>query len=401
MKTNRRKFIKQATAIAGGVVFKDANNLINTDSISGMIKINEPFHGAILNRNHGIEANGGLKIKVRGEAPLGSNVTVNGVLAERAGTQFTADVILADIETSILAKTDGWLGQNNHTVKVLWDKNSFLRYGFEIDDNIFFLREIARNNYKSLFDSFYLKGLKDLNLKYGTKFVLNLFYSDGLEYTDEKEFLLTQFPDKYKSEWKDNSDWLRLTFHAHSNLPDRPYQNASPAALIADFDKISDQIHRFAGEDSFVPPTIVHWGMAPITAFKPLAERGVKVLRGYFQTNSNTGKRDVNFNLDEIRSEYLSRNYALKDFDSGIIFEHVDMICNNTSIDQIIPKLEAVAADPNLSEIIDLMTHEQYFYPFYRAYLPDHFKRLDKALGWVTEHGYKPIFFHDSFSELT
>ncbi|MDD4728663.1 MAG: twin-arginine translocation signal domain-containing protein [Dysgonamonadaceae bacterium] len=30
MKTNRRKFIKQAAAIAGGVVFKDSNSLINS-----------------------------------------------------------------------------------------------------------------------------------------------------------------------------------------------------------------------------------------------------------------------------------------------------------------------------------------------------------------------------------
>ena len=283
----------------------------------------------------------------------------------------------------------------------MWDKNSFLRYGFEIDDNIYFLRDIAHKNYKSLFDNFYLKGLKDLNKKYGTKTVLNLFYSDGLEYTDEKEFLLSLFPDKYKNEWKDNSDWLRLTFHGYSNLPDRPYQNASPGKVIADLDKVSEQIYRFAGEEAFIPPSIVHWGMTPITAFKPLAERGVKVLRGYFQTDSNTGKRDVNYNIDEIRSEYLSRNYALKDFDSGIIFERIDMVLNNTPIDQIIPKLEAIASNTNPKEIIDLMTHEQYFWPFYQSYIPDHFERLDRAFSWVTEHGYKPIFYHESFPELT
>lgn len=401
MKTNRRNFIKQATALTGGIIFKDSNSIANSAGISDMIKIEEPFHGAILNHNHGTKTDGGLLIKVQGEAPFGSNVTVNGIQAKRSGTKFIAEVLLNDKETEIIAKTDGWFGQNNHAVKVLWDKNSFLRYGFEIDDNIYFLRDIAHKNYKSLFDNFYLKGLKDLNKKYGTKTVLNLFYSDGLEYTDEKEFLLSLFPDKYKNEWKDNSDWLRLTFHGYSNLPDRPYQNASPGKVIADLDKVSEQIHRFAGEEAFIPPSIVHWGMTPITAFKPLAERGVKVLRGYFQTDSNTGKRDVNYNIDEIRSEYLSRNYALKDFDSGIIFERIDMVLNNTPIDQIIPKLEALASNTNPKEIIDLMTHEQYFWPFYQSYIPDHFERLDRAFSWVTEHGYKPIFYHESFPELT
>ena len=401
MKTNRRNFIKQATALSGGLIFKNSNSLANSVNITDMIKIEEPFHGAILNRNHGTKTDAGLLIKVQGEAPVGKNVTVNGVQAERSGTKFISEVILKDKETEIIAKTDGWLGQNNHAVKVLWDKNSFFRYGFEVDDNIYFLRDIARKNYKSLFENFYLKGLKDLHKKYGTKITLNLFYSDGLEYTNEKEFLLSQFPDKYKNEWKDNSDWLKLTFHGYSNMPDRPYQDAKPEKLIADLDQITDQIHRFAGEETFIPPTAIHWGMIQPSAYKPLAERGVKVLRGYFDKGGNNGKYDINFNLDEDRSEYLAQHYALKDFDSGIIFGHMDMVINNTPIDQIIPILEAVAANGNQKEIIDLMTHEQYFWPFYQTYIPDHFQRLDRAISWVTDHGYKPVFYHESFPELT
>lgn len=46
-------------------------------------------------------------------------------------------------------------------------------------------------------------------------------------------------------------------------------------------------------------------------------------------------------------------------------------------------------------EIIDLFTHEQYFWPFYKSYVPDHAQRLDAAIRWVTEHGYKPVFFHE------
>lgn len=46
---------------------------------------------------------------------------------------------------------------------------------------------------------------------------------------------------------------------------------------------------------------------------------------------------------------------------------------------------------------IDLFTHEQYFWPFYVNYIPDHFQRLDAALRWVTEHGYKRMFYHEGF----
>ena len=132
------------------------------------------------------------------------------------------------------------------------------------------------------------------------------------------------------------------------------------------------------------------------SAYKPLVEKGVKVLRGYF-SKSASGGYDINHNVDDIRSEYLSRHDALKDFGSGIVFGKVDMVINNTSLDQIIPSLEAIYEDDNRAEIIDLMTHEQYFWPFYAVYIPDHFERLDKAFRWVTEHGYKPVFLHEGF----
>ena len=102
---------------------------------------------------------------------------------------------------------------------------SFPRYRFSIDDNSFFLRDIAQKGYKSLFDCFYLKMLRDLHAKYGVKFVLNIYY------TTDDDFNLPQFPDRYKGEWRDNADWLRLAFHAYANKPDRPYQDAPPEKL--------------------------------------------------------------------------------------------------------------------------------------------------------------------------
>ena len=51
--------------------------------------------------------------------------------------------------------------------------------------------------------------------------------------------------------------------------------------------------------------------------------------------------------------------------------------------------------DPNTAEILDLFTHEQYFWPFYTHHLPDHVKRLDTAIRFCTERGYKPVFFHE------
>lgn len=385
---SRRAFVQRMTAGSTALALGHALPALAS---SEALRIEEPFHGAILNHRHGEPAAGGLKIRVRGEAPAHDQVTVNGVVASRAGGRFTAEVIMRHQETHITAVSQGESGRRQHQVRVVWDKFSQPRYRFSIDDNSFFLRDVWQKQYASLFDCWYLKMLCDLHTRFGTRFVLNVYY------TTADGFDLTQFPDRYRGEWKDNAHWLKLAFHAHANDPDRPYQNAPVRQLIADLDQVSEQIVRFAGKATLSPPTVIHWAMTPPEAFTALYQRGVRVLSGYFR-RSGSGW-DINYRLDDERSEYLSRHDALKDFASGIIFSKVDMVVNTTPLNDIVPALTQISQDPNQAEVMDLFTHEQYFWPFYRQYLPDHPRRLETAIRWVTEHGYKPVFFHEGFLE--
>jgi len=354
-----------------------------------MVRITEPFHGAVLNHRHGEATDGGLKIAVSGEAPLRDTVTVNGEPARRTGTAFHADVVLRDKETDIVAVATGARGQAEHRVRVVWDRHSKPRYRFSLDDNSFFLRDVADKQYASLFDCFYLAGLRDLHERYGTKYTCNIYYTTG------DDFSLPDFPDRYRGEWADNAHWLRLAFHAYANDPDRPYAHASAAKLLADLDKVAEEIHRFAGDEAYAPPTVIHWGIVQPDALKALTTRGVRALSGYFGPCA-TGW-SVHYWLDDDRSDYLNRHDALMDFETGIVFSRVDIVCNTVPLERIVPTLAPQAEDPNTAEIMDLFTHEQYFWPFYRAYIPEHFERLDKAIGWVTEHGYEPVFFHEGF----
>lgn len=382
----RRGFLKVAAAGTVGMVLDRPGWAASDDAVA----IDEPFDGAVLNRRHGVEVDGGLRIGVSGKAPIGQAVSVNGGAAKREGDRFSAEVVLRDHETEIIAAADGGGRRGKSCVRVVWDRNSRPRYRVAIDDNSFFLRDIWQKGYKSLFDCFYLKMLRDLHKKYGARFVLNIYY------TTADEFNLTKFPDRYRSEWKDNSHWLKLAFHAHANEPARPYQDAPAEQVIQDFDKIGEQIVRFAGEDTYSPTTVVHWGMIRPETYKPLYERGVRALSGYFRKNSS-GVWDVNYRLDDVRSEYLSRHDAWKDFESGIVFSRIDIVINNTPLDRIVPTLAPLPKDPNTAEIMDLLTHEQYFWPFYQNHLPDHPARMDAAIRWVTENGYEPVLLHEGF----
>ena len=172
----RRDFLRKVAVATMGITFEGTNV---GSAASGSVRIEEPFHGAVLNRRHGKQVNDGLEIQVSGTAPLRDRVTVNGTPAQRAGARFTSKVVLRQNQTDIVALSQGSSGRNEHRVRVVWDKHSYPRYRFSIDDNSFFLRDIAKQNYPSLFDCFYLKGLRELHSKYGVKFVLNIYYTTG------------------------------------------------------------------------------------------------------------------------------------------------------------------------------------------------------------------------------
>jgi hypothetical protein len=396
-KIARRRLLKSAAAGAALGLWGFDCKSSRAAGTPSSVKIVEPFQGAVLNHRHGKQTAAGLTIRVAGEARPGDRVTVNGVPGRREGKHFAADVLLRQPETDLVAVAEGTDGRQQDRVRVVWDRYSVPRYRFMIDDNSFFLRDIAQKNYKSLFDCFYLKGLRDLHTKYGTRFCLNIFYvaADDAKFPTDADFRLPQFPDRYKGEWRDNAHWLKLAFHAYANMPDRPYQDAPPEKLIADLDLVAAEIRRFAGEEVYAPPTVIHWAMTRHSAFKPLYQRGVRVLTGGFWRTG--GGWDINYNWDDVISAYCARHNAWKHFQSGIVFSLNSFCCNLVPVDRTVASLEAATNRPDTAEIVDIVTHEQYFWPFYFHYIPDHFQRLDTTIRWVTERGYQPVFYHEGF----
>lgn len=375
-----------------------------------MLRITYPFHGAVLNHRHGTQTDQGLTLTIRGESPLHSSVTVNGRPARQVAREWTAEVTLTEHESDITAVAAGIHGREEHTVRVVFDRHSRPRYRFSIDDNIFFIRDLVQKGHKSLFDCFYLDILRALHEKYGARFALNMFYT-----TPEEDVTLADMPDTYRGEFADNADWLKLSFHAWAEFPDRPYQYASAEKLGEDFDRVKEQILRFAGEASWSPPTVVHWGMVHPRAMPALIERGVTMLSGFFMLQAGShytedgepmpasimapgcAGYDVNYWLDQERSDYLAHHDALKDYRTGMVYSPVDIVCNNTALEDVVPTLEPLTRNPDTAEIMDLFTHEQYFWPYYSAYRPDHADRLDAAIGFCAENGYEPVWFHEGF----
>ena len=124
-----------------------------------MIEITSHRQGAILNRNHGEETQNCLKVTIGGISESGRPVKVNGVPAVMDGRHFSAEIELTQKINAVTASVMTPYGIYSQELTLVWDKQSFRRFGMGIDDHIFVFTELARQRPKHAFDHFYLAGL--------------------------------------------------------------------------------------------------------------------------------------------------------------------------------------------------------------------------------------------------
>jgi hypothetical protein len=389
VKNDRRKFIK-LSGMAGFALGSGALRSSGLENFSAEqaedIRFLFPVDGDMLNEYDGSVSDGKLAIKVRIEAPAGSKIKVNGAVAEYVNGIFQADVKLAAYE-NIIELTESKKGFRE-SIRIFWMKNYAGKYRFSFDDNIWFLQDISGNagRYRSIFDNQYLGFLKKVHDIYGTKIHLNIYYqTDG--------FNLSMMTDKFRNEWRENAGWLGLSFHALANDPDKPYISAGYGQVKDDCTLVKEQIRRFAGEEVMGPETTLHWGESTVDGCRALRDSGYTVLAGYF--NVDDSQAPVSYYLNEEQRRNIKKRFIWRDNREGIIFSRIALVVNTVKIDQIVPYLDNVKKTFN-PRYVDLMIHEQYFYPHYVAYQPDWREKVTTAVKWAVESGYKPAFLKES-----
>ena len=386
-----------------------------------MIEITNFRQGAILNHRHGVETEKSLLIKVEGISDHGTPVTVNGIAAEMDGRRFFAEIPLTEKINTVKAETITPYGNYSQELTLVWDKKSFKRYNFYIDDHIFVFTDLARQRPKSAFDHFYLKGLKRIHDLYGTKFSCNCFYHNAHD-----EFLLKDMPDIWKSEFQDNADWLKFSFHSYSEFPDRPYAESSAEEFGRDWDLVQNEIYRFAGEKCYIPPVVIHWANIHPACTQEMVRRGttcypsttrLRVMGGpsladrqkggnmaQIQQRSQSGidkdpqtlGLELHYGFMEERN-YLNNHRNFYDPLLKLNFFLGGMCGNLTPMEEIEPKARKIfeLSEKYNFEAFNIATHEQYTFPYYPNYLPDHMARLERAAQVMHENGCKPVFFSD------
>ena len=382
---SRRNFIRQNAVTGLGLAFIPSVIRHSPSSGDG-INFIFPIDGDMLHELDGATVNNGLVVPVKITAPPDSKISVNGVRAKFVDGLFRADVPLKGYR-NIIEVFDHSSNQRQ-TIEVYRLKNFVNKYRLSLDDNIWFLRDIAQNAsvYSSIFDNPYLSFLKQVHDSYGTKIHLNIYYeTDG--------FNLSQMTDKFRNEWKENADWLRLSFHAKANEPDKPYINAGYEKVKHDCDLVMDQVRRFAGEESTGPETTLHWGEATVEGCRALRDSGFTCLPCDFNVDNNLAP--CSYYLDVEKRRHINKRLIWRDNKEGLIFVRCAIIIDTQKLQDIVPFLDNVRKDPLMSAYIDLLIHEQYFYPFYSAYQPDYKEKVLTAVKWAVDKGYEPAFLGD------
>ena len=350
------------------------------------IKFLSPVDGDMLCAYDGKVENGALLTTISVSAPAGSIIKINGIDAKTSGDRFTADLSLKDYKNKI-ELVEGNTGTRQE-ITVFWLKNYLNHYRLSLDDNILFLKDISDNSakYKSIFDNPYLGFLKQVHDTYGTKIHLNIYYQT-------EGFNLSQMTDKFRNEWKTNSGWLRISFHALQNKPDNPYLTSGYDEVKKDCEMVKAQILRFAGEEQMDHVTTLHWGAATLEGTRGLRDGGYTGLAGYF--NYKPGESPVSYYLDLEKRQHLYERFIWRDNKEGIIFSRIAIVINNQKIDKIAPYLSSLRVGTHKPGYLDLMIHEQYFHPDYPEYQPDFRQKVMTAVKWATDNGYKPAFLSE------
>jgi hypothetical protein len=254
------------------------------------------------------------------------------------------------------------------------------QFCFTVDDNIRFFREIAKLRPKSLFEHPYLAMYKRLNERFGLKVQLNLFFEDG------KGFCLSDMPDAYRAEWAENSDWLKLSFHARKES-DCTYEFSDYETAAEDCERVQSEILRFAAPENLATTTTIHYCYASKEARRALRDQGVRGLLGLY------GGTRVSYENPPEACELLRKGEcAVAD---GFLHAGIDIVLNQFSAEDILLRLARITE----RSLVKVMIHEQYFYPDYPRYQADFEEKLSSTFAFLCENGFASAFFEESIKD--
>jgi hypothetical protein len=176
-------------------------------------------------------------------------------------------------------------------------------------------------------------------------------------------------------------------------FPDKPYQHAGYDEVKRDGELVMKEIRRFAGPELMGPVSTLHWGEATAEGGRALRDLGYRGLLGYFNVDDELPA--VSFYLDVEQRRHIKKRFVWKDNKADIVFVRSSIVIDKTDLADIRPYLNGYTQRGGLPPYVDLLVHEQYFYPFYFNFQPDFRERIMTSVQWARDNGYQPRFLEE------
>ncbi|MCC7265459.1 MAG: fibronectin type III domain-containing protein [Candidatus Latescibacteria bacterium] len=264
-------------------------------------------------------------------------------------------------------------------------------YSVTVDDTADLLAELVRqpSRYPSLFDHPILAFARDLHRRYGAVFTFFLFYQ-GTTYA---QFDLSQMSDRYRDEWAQNADWLRLGFHARAMLPTSPYVHATTEQALGDFAAVRDQVLRFAGPGSWDPLLRSHYWSGSREAVRAWHQAGIRGFYGaapgypgyYLTAEQNSLVHQGDYWWDQAEDVFFIQT------DIWLERDFADPGGAHTTVDSLVPvRLDSLFRQPYASQNVQVFTHESLLLDHAVAWQVR--QRLEETAAWLAAHGYESHF---------
>lgn len=368
--------------------------------INSPIRFIFPIDGDCINPREGELFKGGIRIKVKVQAPIGHEITVCGHTAVYEDGYYTATVELRAFKNTLCArdKTSGC--EQKITVCFLAEANK--KYRLFSDDNILFLADINeyKDEYNSIFDNPYLAIYRKAHDLYGAKVHINLFFQFDAaakkHFSPERpDFDLTRMTDKFRDEFRANGSWLKLSFHAKAEMPNKPYANASAEEITRDCIRLNRELLRFAGPEVFSDCTTIHFAETTEEGTRALRSLGYRALEGDFVKSSCP----CGYHYPEEMVDHIMTRDFYYDPEIDIFFCRTDIVLNDSTLEQNMKKMRELIENPCEGGYLDILMHEQYYYEDYRNHKPDFADRILLPCKFLWENGYTGAFISDVIRE--
>jgi len=259
------------------------------------------------------------------------------------------------------------------------------QYSVTIDDVVFNLEKVTKEQPVSLFDNAFFGQLKNLNTLYGTKFLLSLFYKTSASNNiGDVNWTLASMTAAYKSEFEANATWLKMGLHAWEY--ETQYYNVRN--INDDLAIVKNEVVRFAGINSWTEKEVViHYAQGNKDQLYKILQ-----LNGNDKMVLNTGAYELppysRYHLNGLQIAKLNDKKLINDGRITFITAYyVERILGLSATEYPVYTSVKTRLEEISHRVVKVSSHEQYFTPEHAWYSAAVVSGLSETAVWGAENG--------------